>query len=295
MTINLGSLPTRDSSNSEDKLRYASSYLSEAGEPALRVWEVDNGAFLRMSYSDGTEFWLDRSLGTLWADWSDGSSLESTLSYLLGPVLGLLLRLRGVICLHASAVAINDRSVVFVGSEGAGKSTTAAAFARQGFAVLSDDIAALIEQQHIFQVLPAYPRINLWPDSVKILYGSANALPPIMTDWDKRGLTLGQEGALQFEERPLPIGAIYIFGDTTAESESCVELISQKTALLMLVANTYAANFLDARQRAEEFAVLSRLVSAIPIRKINPRRDVLHVEELCDVIRQDFDSIDSSN
>jgi hypothetical protein len=191
-------------------------------------------------------------------------------------------------------VAINDHSVVFVGSEGAGKSTTAAAFARRGFAVLSDDIVALFENEHIFQVLPAYPRLNLWPDSVNLLYGSPNALPRILADWDKRCLTLGQEGGPPFEERALPIGALYILGDSTMEAQSCVELISRKTALLMLVANTYATNILDARQRAEEFAVLSRLVSSVPIRKINPRRHVLHLSELCDLVRQDLDSIRSS-
>ena len=293
--INLGCVPVRDSSVSEDKLRYTSSYLSEAGEPSLRIWQLDGGEFLRISYSDGTEFWLDRNLETLWVHWPESLSLENTLSYLVGPVLGLLLRLRGVVCLHASVVAINDRSVIFVGSEGAGKSTTAAGFARQGFAILSDDIAALVERDHGFHVLPAYPRVNLWPDSVKLLYGAPDALPPIMANWEKRYLTLEQDGAAQFEGRALPIGAIYIFGGPAAEGESCVELLSQKLALLMLVANTYAANFLDARQRAEEFAVLGRLVSTVPIRKINPRRDVLHVEELCDVIQRDFDAIDSSN
>lgn len=291
LILNLGSVPTRDFSKTEEKLRYASTYLDEKGEPSLTVWEVDDGGFLRMSYSDGTEFWLDRDLKTLWAHWPEGLSLANTLSYLVGPVLGLLLRLRGVVCLHASVVAINDRSVVFVGPEGAGKSTTAAAFARQGFAVLSDDIAALVEQEKDFHVLPAYPRINLWPASVQLLYGAHDALPQIIPDWEKRSLTLGPNGATRFEERTLPLGAVYIFGDPADESETVVESISQKAAMLMLIANTYATNFLDAQQRAEEFAVLSRLVSAVPIRKVNPRRGVLRVEELCDSIRQDFDGI----
>jgi hypothetical protein len=95
-----------------------------------------------------------------------------------------VLRLRGVICLHASAVNINDRSVIFVGSEGAGKSTMAAAFARQGFFVLSDDIVALSEYGREFRALPACPRVNLWPDSVEILYGSREALPRITAGWE---------------------------------------------------------------------------------------------------------------
>lgn len=289
--IYFGRLPARNSSNAVSKLRYTSAYLSEDGEPALRIWEIDGGAFLRMCYFDGTEFWIDREVSTLWADWTDKSSLENTLSYLVGPVLGLLLRLRGVVCLHGSAVATGDRGIILVGTEGAGKSTTAAAFARQGFAVLSDDIAALVEREGIFEVLPAYPRVNLWPAAVELLYGAPDALPRIMTNWEKRCLVLGEQGAARFEERPLSIGAIYVFGEPSAESETCVELISQKDALMLLVANTYATNFLDAPQRAEEFMVLGRLVDAVPVRKVNPRRGALPIEKLCDEIRQDFVSM----
>jgi hypothetical protein len=289
--VNLGSLPTRELSRSQYEVRYISPYLSESGAPALKIWKVAGGAFLQISYCDGIEFWLDRRLETLWASWPESLTVDHAIGYLVGPVLGLLLRLRGVVCLHASVVAINGRSAVFVGQEGAGKSTTAACFALRGFAVLSDDIAALVELENIFHVLPAYPRVNLWPNSVKLLYGSHDALRQTMPGWDKRYLLLGKEGEPQFEERTLPIGGIYIFGDPSAESEDPLEPFSLKSALLMLVAHTYATNFLDAKQRAEEFAVLGRLVTAVPIRKVNAKRGTLRVDELCDVIQRDFNSL----
>ena len=291
--IKLGSLPSQCSSNKRVTLRYASSYRRETGEPDLQIWDVDNGEFLRLRYSDGVEFWLERDLATLWAQWPTGSSLENTLSYLVGPILGLLLRLRGNVCLHASAVSIKDRAVIFVGCEGAGKSTTAAAFARQGYSVLSDDIVALVECGQEFQVLPAYPRVNLWPDSVKLLYGSPGALPQIMPDWDKRCLKLGEAEGTEFEERPLPLGAIYVLGEAADASAEDVEMISQKTALIMLVENTYATNFLDAQQRAKEFEVLSRVVATVPVRKINRGREGVGVEELCGAIQRNFASIGS--
>jgi hypothetical protein len=289
--LKLASSPVCESAISARMLRYTSPYLSEAGEPALQVWELEKAELWHMRYSDGVEFWLDRELGTIWANWPKSCSLEITLTYLVGPIFGLLLRLRGTVCLHASAVGIGDRAIVFVGAEGAGKSTTAAAFARQGFPVLSDDIVALVEREQQFHVLPAYTRINLWPDSVKLLYGSPDALPQIMPDWDKRCLKLGEDGGARFEERVLPIGAIYVLGDSTPNSAESVECISQKTAMMSLVTNTYATKFLDAKQRAEEFSVLGRLVTAVPVRKINGERGVLRVEELCEVIQRDFGSL----
>ena len=104
-------------------LTYTSAYTDEAGEPALRIWKMAGGEFLRLAYYDGTQFWINRTGTELWAQWPSNLTIEDAATYLLGPVLGLLLRLRGVTCLHASAVAVADRALAFVGSEGAGKST----------------------------------------------------------------------------------------------------------------------------------------------------------------------------
>jgi hypothetical protein len=291
--VKLGTLPESNSSNGGVKLRYSSPRSYQTGEPDVQIWDVDNGDFLRVLFRDGVEFWLDRHLTTLWAYWPTSSSLQDTLSYFVGPILGLLLRLRGIVCLHASSVSINDRAVVFLGSEGAGKSTTAAAFAQRGHAVLSDDIVALVEGRHEFQTLPAYPRVNLWPDSVSLLYGSPDALPAISLGWDKRCLNLGEAEGTKFEERPLPLGAIYVLGESAGGSEKGVEVVSQKTALMMLVANTYASNFLDATQRAEEFEILSRVVATVPVRKIVRGKSVAEVELFCAAIQHDFAGIHS--
>ena len=275
--------------NSED-LTYTSSYTDESGNPALQIWKTADGRFLRLAYYDGVQFWLEREGKSLWAVWPAASTLEDTASYLLGPVLGLLLRLRGVICLHASAVSIENRCVVFVGAEGAGKSTTAAAFARQGFGVISDDVAALVESPEGFCVMPAYPHLCLWQDSVEMLYGSSEALPRFSTGWEKRRLALGEQGT-RFENRSLPLGAIYLLGDRLPDQAPFVEGVWPKAGLLSLVADTFANKILDREMRAHEFAVLGRLVTAVPIRRIHSHKDSSRLEELCAVIREDFASL----
>jgi hypothetical protein len=289
----------------EDELAYTSSYIDDTGAPVLRVWNAVEKSFLRLAYSDGTRFWVDRSRQNVFAAWPDHLTLENTFSYLLGPVFGLLLRLRGVTCLHASAVAFDDSSVVFVGPEGAGKSTTAAAFAQRGHAVLSDDIVALsIDSRDapspwvppradhtggadIFRVLPAYPHLCLWPESVKILYGSEVQFPRLAPDWDKRKLALGTIGT-RFESRALPLAAIYLFDDRDSENAPRLAPAPLKTSLLSLLANTYANNLLDAAMRAEEFSVLDRLVASVPVRLLTPHCDPAKLTELCNYIYSDF-------
>ena len=63
--------------------------------------------------------------------------------YILSEALGLILYQRRLFLLHASAVKIGEQVIIFAGKPGAGKSTTAAAFAKQGYTVLADDMVAI--------------------------------------------------------------------------------------------------------------------------------------------------------
>jgi hypothetical protein len=291
--LGLRPYPVEEDSCRSEELTYVSAYTNAAGEPALRIFRVEQGTFVRLAYEDGTQFWLDGKRRNIWATWRTESSLENTASYLLGPVLGLVLRLRGVVCLHASAVAFEDRSVAFVGHMGAGKSTTAAAFARQGHGVISDDIVALMEREGSFHVMPAYPHLCLWPESVKMFYDTVEALPRLVPDWDKRRLDLGEQGT-SFESRCLPLGAVYVLGQRRPDPAPYVESIRPQGAFLALVADSYANRILDREMRAHEFAVLGRLGTTVPIRRVYAHEDPTRLKELCKVIREDFASLYAS-
>jgi hypothetical protein len=269
-----------------EALIYVSPIRTESGEHALRIWTIADGAFLRLEYFDGMRFWLDREGKTVWASWPDSSSLEDAATYLLGPVFGLLLRLRGVTCLHASAVVFGDRAVAFVGGEGAGKSTTAAAFARRGHAVLSDDIVALVEFDGIFHVMPAYPYLSLWPDSVEMLYGPGKALPSFSASFDKRFLSLAGNN-LRFKEQSLPLGAVFFLsGRTTDSNAPLLENLPPKECLLALVANSYATNLLTPEMRAREFELLGRVLALVPCWRLRPHVNASRINRMCDLIQE---------
>lgn len=295
VTLHLEGSPDMESKKVlvSEKLMYVSSDTNEKGEPALQIWKVKSGALVRVAFEDGTQFWLDDRRENIWASWPDHLPLENTTSYLLGPVLGLMLRLRGVICLHASAVAIGGRSVAFAGSAGAGKSTTAAAFSKLGYAVLSDDIVALEERNGAFYVVAGHPQVCLWPESAKMLYGSAEALPRFNPEWEKRRLGLGDQGT-RFESRALLLQVIYLLGDRRPDPAPSVEATAKQAVLLDLVANTYANKILDRDMRAREFDVLARLATAVPIRRVFPHSDPNRIRDLCQVIEADIAALKGS-
>jgi hypothetical protein len=273
-----------------EELSYASPYTAQAGGSALKIWKAQDGSYLRLAYFDGTQFWLDPEGTRIWVTWPDDLTLEHAAAYLLGPVLGLLLRIRGVTCLHASAVAFGEKAVAFVGSAGAGKSTTAAALARQGHAVLSDDVVTLADRDGTFFVQPAYPYLHLWPESVEWLYGSAETLPRFIPNYEKRCLSLGKR-ELRFEDNPLPLAAIYILGERRGDPAPIMEQITPQRAFLALVANTFATNAIERSMRAKEFEILGHLVPRVRIRQVFAHQDASRISDFCDLIFRDMEEL----
>lgn len=285
----LGTMPPQLGGPVGEQIWYLSPFRDEHGRPALEVWRLAGGGYFRLRYRDGTEFVMDRSGTQVWAAWPDPSTLEDTATYLLGPVLAFLLRLRGVICLHASAVAIDGRAIALLGPPGAGKSTTAAAFAKLGYAVLSDDVVPLLERGSSFWAQSTFPRLCLWPNSVEALFASADALPRLTPTWEKRYLELNGNG-YRFQEEPLPLAAAYILGPGGAADRGTpfVEALSGGAGLMSLVANSHVAYLLDKAMRASEFALLARMVKSVPLRQVRVPEDSSSLSRLCEIICDDL-------
>jgi hypothetical protein len=248
-----------------------------------------NGAYF-FAYADATEFLVGEQGNFVVVSSPKGALLADICTYLVGPVLGFLLRLRGVVCLHASTVVIGRRAVAFCGPPGAGKSTTAAVLAQRGYSVLSEDLAALDDSTESFWVRPGYPRINLWPESAAALRGSADLLPLITPNWGKRYLPLDIAKA-QFHSTPAPLAAIYVLGDRREQLDPQIHPLQSVEALMALASNTYTPYLLDPAMRAREFELLSRLVKHVPVRRVLPPADICNIGRLSDGLLKDFESI----
>lgn len=267
-----------------EELYYVSSQKDEHGEPAFRIWRTADSKYLRMDYVDGVRFWFDRGAKNLWSTWPENFTIADASVYLLGPILGVLLRLRGVTCLHASAAAFGDHAVAFAGPEGAGKSTTATALGRRGHAIISDDIVAVEERDGGFFVSPAHPYVCLWPESIEMLYGREKSVPAFASSWEKGRLSLA-ENDLRFQEQALPLGAICLLGERSSDAAApFIEIAPSRENLFALIANSYGTNLLENEMRAREFELLGRLVARVPVWRLRPNQDGSKIEGLCELI-----------
>jgi hypothetical protein len=265
-----------------EKLYYRSSD-DDAGAPTLQVWNTPG--YYRLEYADGTQFILDTDGRRVRVIVAAGSTPEDAATYLLGPVIGFAMRLRGTTCLHAAVVAIGDDAIAIAGPAGAGKSTIAACFSAMGHAVLSDDVAALTRRDGSIHVEPAYPQLRLWPDSVAMLYGAPDALPPLTPTWDKRGLCLSQPDA--FQQQSLPLGAVYVLADEHGGNEPIIEEVSGSARMRALLANTYVGYLLDRRMRQQEFDALAHLASIVEVRRVLRPAAPVPPAVVCQSLRDD--------
>jgi len=253
-----------------------------------------SGEFFELAYGNEALFLMDGAAERLWGTCLSPLTSEDVETYLLGPVMGFVLRRRNVLALHASAVCIGGQAVVLCGESQAGKSTTAAALALQGIAVLCEDVTPLIEVDRRFQVEPGYPRVCLWPDAVEKLFGARDALPRLTPSWEKFFLPLDGSNA-KFEEHRRVVSTVYVFAPRVAQANAPrIETMSAREALLDLVQNSYMNWLLDRRQRAAEFDALSKLVTQVTIRRIVPHLDPGRIGALCELIVADAERVPSA-
>jgi hypothetical protein len=223
-----------------------------SGEP-LQIRRTPNEWL--WSYPDDTHFLLAGDGREIRLKWPTHYVVEDALTYLLGPILGFTLRLRGVRALHASCVQLEGRAFCFVGARGAGKSTLAAALYSRGHGVLSEDVTALRDTT---TALPGVPLIKLWEDTAA-LHGE---LPLLTPNWSKHYLPV-EDG---FVTEATRLGGVYLLGLGPAP---VVESVRPGEALAALLDNVYVSYALSDEMRAEDLDFFGDLVEQVPVRRLN--------------------------
>ena len=265
-TIDPSRRSTPDGPHAAETLWYHSEWLDEAsGLPGLRIYRSSRDGSFRIRYTDGVEFLIDAGGRTIIGHAPSDASLADVACYLTGPVLGFVLRQRGVVALHASAIEVDGQAFLFVGDARSGKSTTAAAFARMGYKVLTEDIAALEMDEDAVFVRAGCAEIALRPDTVAAMYGSSEALPRFSETWDKRRLDLMEVGTFAADSARL--GGVYML----TNKEGCrdapyIEPMSSGDAMAELLANVYGNRLFHEDLRLRELDVMHRVVRTVPVK-----------------------------
>jgi len=183
------------------------------GQAWLRFARTEGGYLLR--FGEWADFWVSAS-GSLVLCRTGPATPDHTLKHMfLDQTLPLLLSRRGSAVFHASAVQTAHGALVFSGPSGRGKSTLAGYFSRNGHPLISDDCLAVQTGGDSFTVLPAYPGVRLWRDSLQFLAPQADNVPEVSHDKDKR--RYAAEETLPFTGNSVPLRRFYFLEPASNE------------------------------------------------------------------------------
>lgn len=266
---------------------YQSDWTDETtGHPGLVIFRSANGAF-RVVYSDGVEFAIDAEGKRVVGRAPSEASLSDVACYVTGPVLGFVLRLHGVIALHASAITIGRTAALLVGDACSGKSTTAAVLATMGCKVITEDVAALTLHGATVTVSRGPAEVALRPDAVASMFGSSDALPRFSETWDKRRLDLLEMGA--FAAESVPVGRVYLLTNTEGfPNAPCIDRLSTRVAMVELLANVYANRLFHQELRVRELDTLRPLVASVPVKVAATGAKPHLINRFCEVLLDDL-------
>jgi hypothetical protein len=200
---------------------------------------------------------------------------------LLGPVVAALLAQRGHLLLHASAVAIDGKAVLFLGTTRSGKSTLASALHARGHPLVVDDLSAIDLSGDTPSLLRGWPYTKLWPDSLAAMGEDPESLPRIADQYVKRRRSFpsGFYGA-----ESLPVGCFYVL---TRGERAAVTPLTPAEAFAHLTANSYGIRWFLQEVNAGQFHERARLAREVPARRLERPAELERLTELVHLVERD--------
>lgn len=248
----------------------------EAGR-GMALHATSAGYLLRFSRLADFELRFDESLVRV----RPQHDLEhDTLEHLLvDQVLPRFLAHEGQLLVHASALTIAGRTVLFLGESGWGKSTLAGLLHRAGHALLSDDCVQIALEAGAWRAWPTYPSLRLFEDSLDHAFPGAEGLAAVAGYSRKRRLPVPAPDSS--DATPAAISALYLLDEPSDQFDRVrIEPMRPVSACLELMRHAFKLDMNDRRRTQALFAQCSELARAVPAYALDYPRDYARSGEL---------------
>jgi hypothetical protein len=169
-------------------------------------------------------------------------------SYLMGSLFAAICHQRGLLPLHASAIAAPYGAAAFLGASGAGKSSTVAFLARRGHRVLADDICVIDPAApRDKRVLPVAPWLKLWSTTLEAMGESSDGLTRVFVEDEKYRYALPQP------ENATSLAELILLERDDALTEPIFERLTPVQAVNAVLDYTYQSWLIRAIGRTEHY------------------------------------------
>jgi len=229
------------------------------GAVSLTAARRESGYLLR--FPDTADFLVDAESWTVCVCPAVDAGDDTLEHLLLDQVLPRLLAHGGALALHASAVLVEDRAVLFVGESGRGKSTLAALLDREGHELLSDDCVLLRCDAAGVRAVPTYTSLRLHGEVADRVCSDLSTDEP-RQGWGKRRVRTGGP----FRSGGAPVAAIYLLNEAGARAAApALEPCRPADACVALMRNAFTLDPVDRRQLRERLDRASAAARSVPV------------------------------
>jgi hypothetical protein len=186
--------------------------------------------------------------------------------FLFGPVWATLCHQRGILPLHASAIATGGGVTAFAGRSGAGKSTIAALLECSDYELITDDILPVtFNQSSIPGAWPYLRRLKLRKDSIIEL--ALTPTEPVSETLDKEKYFVRPKCA--GPDKWSRIERIYLLEVDQTEAHASIDRIRGAEAVRALIDQTYHFEFILGSGRVRDhFETCTQLASKIAVYRV---------------------------
>jgi hypothetical protein len=180
---------------------------------------------------------------------AEGTPAAEVAIFIIGTVFGVLLHQRRQIVLHASAVRVNGKAVLFCGYSGAGKSTIAAALGQRGYALMTDDVCAItLRGGEPPLVQPDGRLLKLWSQAIDQLKLGARRGAAVRHKLEKFYVDPAANAA-----EALPLGAVYILRETRPPLRDGIERLNIVDSARHIRSSAYRPRLVRVLHQAEHY------------------------------------------
>jgi hypothetical protein len=287
----------------------ANKYTRKANGKNLLAWP-HNELYLKVDCEGKGIFKV--SPQQIQVDWLGGTDFTH---YFQTLVAALWLELSNVACIHANALAYNNKAIALVAPSRMGKSTLTLSLIEQGFKLMTDDMLALHqnEENQNITVFPSWPVTRMWPDSLKTLVNEPlENTPKVHEKFSKRIVNFDAENNHEFCNQTKTLHTVYFlnrvdstnnnsiqkvhsieknnaFNKTDTNTVCNIESIKASDAIMLLIQNSILGSAYQAlgleKQRVMFFASLFKNIN---FKQINYLSGFEHLPQVQAAIKQDI-------
>lgn len=225
---------------------------------------------------------------------TSSTSPQSVQSLLRGNITKFCLQEQGYFCLHASAMCIDDKVILFVGKKGAGKSTLATYFHLQGHPIWCDDYAMLQQENSCFFSFQGETALKINPDVASTLTISQKNLEHVFElpyEWKRTPQSDSITQKLYFKQQtsdvtdhPRKVAAIFFIKQRVPEPEKLITAIKKTDAFSVLMEEILLPGVNSKEYLKIYFQSAMNLLETVPSYAIHSPDNIMRIHEVYDSI-----------